>query len=225
MGVKLVLICKEGEARQAYLKEIKASGAEVDIVANYGELYKIMIGKPYQGVMIDLVTSMKISKEERGVAQEILDAFPLVQLKWESETNEIHTFSSGNTSSSDSLSDFIATECNNFPARPVRQNSRKHINFNVTMSKNEVLYEKFLEYTVTMNASRGGCFLFSTRNWKPLENVWFIINELQDKTPIVGNVCWCVAWGKSMMVPGIGVSFKHITPNQMDELINKYSLF
>jgi Tfp pilus assembly protein PilZ len=224
MGIKLVLVCKEGESRQAYLKEAKASGAEVDIVSNYGELYSTMIANSYSGVMVDLVTSMKISKEERSVAQEIIEVFPVVQLKWENTTNGIHAFSSGQTSNCDSLADFIDTGCKNFPARPLRRTNRKNINFNVTMSKNEVFYDKFLEYTVTINVSQGGCFLFSPRNWKPEENVWFIINELQDKTPIAGNVRWYMAWGKTMRMPGIGVSFKQIEPNQLDELISRYSL-
>ena len=224
MSIKLVLICKEGEARQAYLKEAKAIGIELDIVSSYGELHKAMIANPYQGILIDLITSMKIAKEDRSLVQGILEEFPVVQLKWENETNKIRIFSSGNTSSSDSLASFINTDCKNFPARSIRRNIRKPINFNVTMSKTEVLYEKYLEYTVTINVSRGGCFLFPTRQWNPSENVWFIINELQDKTPIVGDVRWCVAWGQTMRMPGIGVSFKQIEPTQMDELINKYSL-
>jgi Tfp pilus assembly protein PilZ len=226
MSVKIILVCREGEARDAYLKEAKTIGREVDInvVSTFGELYKSMIGNQYQGILIDLVTSMKASKEEKGEAQEILEVYPVVQLRWENEAKAIRTFSVGNKSSSSSLSEFIMTECEAFTARTVRLNSRKSITFNVKMSKNEVLYEKFLEYTVTINASKGGFFLFSTRQWKPSENVWLIVNELQDKTPIVGNVCWNVVWGKAMKMPGIGISFKQINPSQLEELINKFSL-
>jgi Tfp pilus assembly protein PilZ len=226
MSIKLILVCREGEARQAYLKEAKASGLEVDIdvVSTYGELSKAMTGTPYQGIMVDLVTSMKASKEERGVAQDILEVFPIVQLRWESEGNAIRTFSTGNKSSSSSLIEFITNECESFAARAVRLYGRKAINFNVKMSKNEVLYEKFLEYTVTINASKGGFFLFSARQWKPGENVWLIVNELEDKTPIVGNVRWNVIWGKRMTMPGIGITFKQINPGQSEELINKFSI-
>jgi hypothetical protein len=31
MNMKLILVCKEGDARQAYLNEIKAMGVEVDV--------------------------------------------------------------------------------------------------------------------------------------------------------------------------------------------------
>jgi hypothetical protein len=50
------------------------------------------------------------------------------------------------------------------------------------------------------------------------------INELQDKTPISGDIRWKMEWGKTMMIPGIGINFKQIKANQREELIDKYSL-
>ena len=222
MSVKLILVCKEGNARQAYLKEAKYLDCTVTVVPSFTELFQELRSAPYQGIMIDLITGMKASREEKGIVQEALEVFPVVQLKWESETDGIHILSSGSSSGSPTLHDFVARQCYDFPARPLRQYSRKPVNFNVTMSKNEVLYEKFLEYTVTINASRGGCFLFSTRQWKTMENVWFIINELQDKTPIVGEVRWFARWGKTMRIPGIGIKFKQITEEQQEELNCKH---
>ena len=224
MSIKVILVCKEGASRQAYLNEAKKIGFEVDTVSTFGELFQAMINNPYQGVMVDLVTSMKSSREEKGVAQEILDVFPLVQLKFENETGTIHTISFGNSSGSSSLTDFINSECRIFSPRAIRLSARKSINFNVVMSKEESMNEKLLERTVTVNASQGGCFLFSSQDWSNTTNVWFTLNELQDKSPIKGDIRFVVSWGKNMAIPGIGISFKQIKPAQLEELTNKYLL-
>jgi hypothetical protein len=51
-----------------------------------------------------------------------------------------------------------------------------------------------------------------------------VFNELTDKTPLCGEIRWYVQWGRTMTMPGIGISFKQIKTQQLDELIEKYSL-
>ncbi len=225
MSMRVILVCKEGASRQTYLNETKKNEVEVDAVSTFGELFQAMIINPYQGVMIDLVTSMKASREEKGVAQEILDVFPVIQLKLENETGTIRTISLGSSSGSGSLVDFINNECRIFAPRAVRLSARKSINFNVLLSKEEHINEKLSEHTVTINASLSGCFLYSSQDWSAITNVWFMINELQDKSPIKGDIRWAVPWGKNMVIPGIGISFKKIKPEQLEELTTKYSVY
>ena len=224
MNMKLILVCKEGDARQAYLNEMKALGVEVDVVSSYYEFLKTRVSTPYQGLMIDLVTQMKMSVEEKNVSKEILGFFPTLQLKWDAESGSIRNISIGKTTTSGSLKEFIHTECQSFTARAVRLNMRKVVHFNVLLSNDESMDEKALERTVTINISKGGCFLFSGRDWSNTPKAWFIINELQDKTPIAGDIRWSVEWGKQMTIPGIGLSFKHIKPSQLEELVNNCSL-
>ena len=111
MNMKLILVCKEGDARQAYLNEMKALGVEVDVVASYYEFLKTRTSTPYQGLMIDLVTQMKMSMEEKNVSKEILGFFPTIQLKWDAESGSIRNISLGKTTSSGSLKEFIHNEC------------------------------------------------------------------------------------------------------------------
>ena len=224
MGAKLILVCRDGEARQAYLNEAKTIGVQVDVVSTYGELFNTMIETPYQGVMVDLITSMKASKEEKGMAQEIIEVFPIIQLKWDNESKAIRTISLSKSQSSDTLADFVSAECEAFSPRAIRLNIRKSIHFNTIICHEEKMTEKNIEKTVTINASKGGCFLFSIQDWSRSLHVWLIINELQDKTPISGDIRWKMEWGKAMMIPGIGINFKQIKPNQLEELTGKYSL-
>jgi hypothetical protein len=50
--------------------------------------------------MIDLVTQMKMSVEEKNVSKEILGFFPTIQLKWDAESGSIRNISLGKTTSS-----------------------------------------------------------------------------------------------------------------------------
>jgi len=221
MAMRLILVCKEGPARQAYLREATSIGIAADPVATFGELFKAMITTAYQGVMVDLVTSVRASREEKGIAQEILDVFPLIQLRWDPETNNIHTISCGTAVGSNTLAHFVAQECQPFKPRAIRINVRKGINFNILMSNQEEMDQANTERSVTINASKEGLFLFSCQDWSNTPNVWFVINELTDKTPIVGEIRWRQPWNKDMVIPGIGIKFKQITKQQLNELTEK----
>lgn len=222
MNIKLILICKDGEARQAYLNEAKAIGVQFDVVSTYDELFKYMLNNPYHGILIDLPTNIKTSKEEKAAAQEAIRSFPIAQLNWERESGSIRTISFGKTLTSCTLHDFINDECQPFTARSIRLHARKNINFNILLAREEGMSEAFLERTVTVNVSKGGCFLFSGQDWSNILHVSFVINELQDKSPIVGEIRWSIEWGETMTIPGIGICFKHIKQGQLDELSEKF---
>jgi hypothetical protein len=222
MSIKLMLLCKEGEAKDAYLKEANAIGLELDVAPSYDELFKKMANELYQGVMIDLATNIKASKQEKFFAQEALQAFPAAQLKWDRDSGSIFAVSLGQKSSTGTLQDFINIECNAFPARLVRLASRKTVNLNVLLCKGTVLNKDSLERTVTINISKGGCFLFSAHDWSNIPHACLLINELQDRSFIIGSVRWFVEWGKFTTIPGIGISFDQIKQGQLEEITDKF---
>jgi len=51
----------------------------------------------------------------------------------------------GKSISCDTLNEFINKECQEFPARAIRLNTRKIINFNTLISKEETMYDKHYE--------------------------------------------------------------------------------
>ena len=224
MSSKVLLVCQESEAKQAYLRELEATAAEVDVAASFGEVLKGMADTAYQGVVIDLITSIKASQEKKGLLHEILELFPVLQVRWDGDSRSIRTISSGKASGASSLAEFITVQCEPFTPRTIRNSLRRPLNFNVLIYREESMQGDLPERTVTINVSKSGCFLFSVEDTMEGGNVWLTINELEEKTPVVGVVRWSIKWGRAMVMPGIGVAFESITSRQTDELVNKYHL-
>lgn len=223
MAIRLILVCKEGPVRNAYLREATSIGIEVDVVESFSDLMKMMIIRPYQGIMVDLITSVKAPREEKRLAQNVLDVFPLIQLKWDEQTRSIHTISS-ETASKNTLAHFIAHSCQPFKPRSIRLNARKNIHFNTLLCKSNDMDPSQTENSVTINVSKGGCFLWTCQNWSGIDKIWMVFTELADKTPICGEICWRQPWGKSMTFPGLGIRFLQMTPGQKTQLEEEYSI-
>ncbi len=224
MSVRLILVCKNDPAKEAYLREAQKAGIEVDTVESFGELLKSMVTKAYHGVMIDLVTSVKASSEEKSLAKDVLDAFPVIQLKRDHESSSLRTIASGSVRDNCTLADFVSQECRLFIPRTVRLSARKNVYFNVLISRAQDMDLALTHRGITLNVSKDGCFLLSCEDWSSSSEVWFVINELDDKTPICGEIRWRQPWGKNMTMPGIGVLIKKIPPGQKKQIMEKASL-
>ena len=224
MSMKLILLCGEGDARQAYSKAIESLGVQVDSVSSFSELLKAMSHIPYNGIVFDLTTKIKRTKDEREVPYNILEMFPTIQLTWESKTKGVRTLYYGKSKKAGSMEDFINEVCQPFKSRIIRSYIRQKYNFNVVLSKDSGFLKKYIESTVTIDISMGGCFIYSNTNWERTSNAYFIIKELDDNTPILGEVRWRLLWGKAMRIPGIGIRFKSIKMCQVEELAANFKI-
>ncbi len=223
MAIRLILVSKAGPSRDAYIIQAKAIGIALDIVDTFPDLVKFMITQSYQGVLIDLITSIKASPEEKAVVQSILDVFPVVHLKWDPQTGSIHALSD-TSAQNDTLEHFIASACKPFSPRAIRLDVRKNIHFNILFSTTPEMTPEKTQRSITVNISKKGCFLFSCQDWSNVTNVWMVGNELDDKTPIACEIRWRQLWGKSLAIPGIGLKVMEITDGQKTQLTQQFSI-
>jgi hypothetical protein len=224
VNAKVILVCEEAGAQQAYLGVIEPLGGQVDTVSSFRELHEALMGTGYHGVMVDLKTKIQAPRDEKGLIHDILDVFPVVQLKWEGTTGTVQTLYFGQSKGSGSLEDFIIKECGSVEARKIRSSARRNINFNITLSKGGDFSASGTERSITIDVSKGGCFIYSSGHWETHSNVWIIIRELEDDTPILGKVKWRLAWGEAMRIPGIGVKFEDMKKKQIEEIGNKFRI-
>ena len=216
MNVKVILVCQEeGKAKQAYLNAIKSFGVKVDTAPSLMELHKMLIENTYNGVMVDFRTRVKASNEEKDLVHDIFEQFPVAQLNFEEKTGEIRSFHYSRTSKGETLESFIKEECRSFIARPIRSTIRKKIHFNVLISNTGDFTEKEIDRTVTMNVSKGGCFIYSVDDLQSDDRLMMVFKELEEQTPILGEVRWRALWGEGMQIPGIGVKFENLSEGQL----------
>jgi hypothetical protein len=225
MAIRVLLVVKEGKAREKYLREVKPYGVNVDVVSSVGEICTQLTETPYNGIMVDLETKMKASADEKKLVNELQSLFPLLQLKRDSATGIVRSLYIGQfVGGNGTLEDFLKEECRAFTPRTIRASMRKPINFNVILSPHPDLSRRRVEKSVTLNVSQGGCYLYSVRKWKVNETAWFVFKELDDLTPIQADVRWGVQWGKSMKVPGIGVQFRNLQETHLEQFSKEYHI-
>ncbi|MBN1766380.1 MAG: PilZ domain-containing protein, partial [Sedimentisphaerales bacterium] len=118
----------------------------------------------------------------------------------------------------DVLSFFINQQCRIFKPKQLRSASRLNINFNVMLSREKFMHRNNVERAVTIDISSGGCFIYADSNWCGVKEVWFVIKEIGDHTPILGEIKRYQPWGTKMGYPGLGVLFTQITDMQKQQL-------
>ncbi|MBN2468917.1 MAG: PilZ domain-containing protein [Deltaproteobacteria bacterium] len=222
MDTRVVLVAREGEARNAYIREIRRCGVHVDTVSSFQDLRRMMTEVPYNGVLVDLETKIKAPANEKRISHEILSVFPVVQLRNDGKTDSVRTLYFGQLhGEKGTLENFLDVECRSFPPRTIRSNIRRDVYLNVLLSRKGDFSQKTASRSVTLNVSQGGCFIYSTEKWERAWTASFIIKALDDAMPITGEVRWTIPWGATMRLPGIGVRFQDIRHGQLEEIRGK----
>ena len=218
MSIRVLLVCREGTSLQNYLDACKGQDAQIDLASSFEDLYKAIVKIPYNGILIDMPTKITTLSNDKERVDSILKRYPVARLTFNDKSGQLCVFYSNQVAGSGTLEDFITKQCRSFTARTIRSNRRRDIVFNVILSKTKNISDQDSERTVTMNISRGGCFIFSIGDWEVNNDAWFIIKELTDQAPIRGLVKWKIDWGNEMSVPGIGIQFTDISDSQVKEI-------
>ena len=106
LKTRVILTCGDEETRQAYIQKIAGLDVGIDAVSSLSELYRHLLEKSYNGILIDLKTKMRASGREKELIHSLLDSFPVVQLTMDKATGEIRSLSSGSSASSKSATNF-----------------------------------------------------------------------------------------------------------------------
>ncbi|MBI5590171.1 MAG: PilZ domain-containing protein [Deltaproteobacteria bacterium] len=220
MDLRVLLIAQEDKAREKYLEVLGKCGVHVFTSASFQDLSEEIYGQSFHGIFLDLPTKIKSLKQNKNYVYGLVESFPVSHLKINDETGEISCFHYSQKSGGTML-DFINNECRNSIPRMIRSDARKEIHLNVMLYKTENATQP--EFSVTMDISKGGCFIFSAQEWEEGNEVWIHINEFKDKALISGQIRRAIRWGQSMRIPGIGVEFRKISASQKEALLNLYA--
>ncbi|OQY18735.1 MAG: hypothetical protein B6I36_06265 [Desulfobacteraceae bacterium 4572_35.1] len=210
---------QESAAEPVYLDAIASLDAECVIVRNFKELYQLHSARAYSGLLVDIVSSIKASTEDRAVIKELMEVYPSLRLRWDPESGEIRTLMTGaGVGQKISIAQFVDSYCTSFTPQALRLYQRREIHCSVLCSVYQQMPDSASERTVTVDLSVGGCFLYFSYSLDVGTTLWLRFVDFADNTPIKVEVVWCRDWGKSMKMPGAGVRFIQISEKQLQEI-------
>ncbi|MCP4687784.1 MAG: PilZ domain-containing protein [Desulfobacterales bacterium] len=221
MVTRILLVSRDKDAKEKYRDALEKFDVQVVPTTSFSRLPREIAEYRYHGVALDLPTKIKALKKDRAFVYKILGKFPIIQLKLNKKTGKIRSFFEGGDER-DGLEAFIRRARQVGAPKKFRYFDRKPIHFNVILSRDNDFTNGNDERSITMNVSEDGCQILSVKEWEPGGDVWLVINELNDKTPVRGKVRHALTWGEAMEAPGIGLEFEDITEEQARELREKY---
>ena len=221
---KIVLVANQEAEVEVYLKQLRDYDVDFEVAPGFKVLEHLLATGSYNGIIVDLKTKLTVDRDQKMLAHDLLEHYPVLQARVMPDSNQIQALPFGKAKMDASLDSFLTVECPNFEARCIRSAVRHRIHFNVLLSVNGSFAPNDVERTVTLDVSRNGCFIVTPYKWPDHGSVPFILKELTTATPIVGEIRWEIPWGQIMQIPGIGVRFEDIQPSQLEELIEKYNL-
>lgn len=219
MDVRTIVVADNETLRDLYQKQVTAFGIACDAVTNFHELYRSLQETPYNGLLIDLPTSIRADNTEKVLLHEVQQFYPVLRMKWDDQHQQLRCQLYGSIAgTSMTIRSFIEQHCRPFPARQVRKEKRQQIHLNTLISRDDSFAPQELERSVTLDVSPGGCLLLTTREWQTGTRIWLRILELQDQTPIEAEIRHWTCWGTPRKLPSIGVEFIALTESQQAQL-------
>jgi len=220
MNIKIVVAVENEETRTNCTSILSDKDVSCTFAKSVHHLHEILSTTSQNGILIDYQFKKSTGQgEQTALLNEAAEAFPVLLLGNISPKNELKTPESRLAQDEKSILYFLNHSCSRFDARVLRTGTRIAANFNVLLSKDLVYTPQRLERTITLNVSEEGCFLFYCPEWRYSTHVWFTISELSNSNPIMGEIMWNIEWGRSMQCPGLGLRFKQIAPEQIQELL------
>ena len=218
--VKILLVVNDAEARDAYSEALTELGVTYDIASSFEQMAAMAFEKAYQGLLVDILTLVRCSKDEKVIAYDCMNLYPVLRVKWEPKQKRIMLSPSEQTFSdrTPELRSFIETRCRPFVPRQLRRHKRKPLYLNVLVSPDGLFSAENTSKAFTVNISSGGLFLHTMESFEPGGTLWLRFIDLADQTPIAATVRWGVPWGKMRCIPGVGLTWEKISAGQEREI-------
>lgn len=219
--IRILIVAKDPEAGKAYGTAVSEIGAGYDVASTFEHMASLAMERPYNGLMIDILTLVRCSKEEKVIAYESINIYPVLRVKWEPKQKRISLGPLEQSFSPDLASVlrfFIENRCSAFKGRALRRHNRKMANLNLLFSRHASFPEEETWQAFTVSISRGGIFLHTMQHLEEGEQLWLKFVDQAGEAPIPGTVRWALPWGVSRAIPGVGVKFEALSDEQEQEL-------
>ena len=224
---RILMIVKSAEARAAYQEALDKIGVFYDIASTFTDVQRMSVEHAYSGLLIDILTLIRSSKEEKLIAYDCINCYPSLRIKWDAKQKSMNLSPLEQAFSVDTeatLTFFIEGRCKAFTARSMRRYPRKDLHLGLVLSP-------FCDFpagdcikTFTINISQGGAFVHTTQSFTKGQTVWLRFLEMPYAEPIKAVVRWGIEWGVCRGIPGVGLAFDFSSEQQGKEIRNMAKL-
>jgi len=218
---RILIVVNGIEAGRAYTEALSQLDVPYDVASSFEEMSGLAMTNAYSGLVIDILTLVRCSKEEKVIAYDCINLYPVLRVKWEAKQKRIALSPLEQNFSPDAeaaLKSFIENRCRSFSARPLRRCRRKPINLNVLLSADGTFSAQNTSQAFTVNLSAEGFFLHTMERFEIGTRLWLRFIDLADHTPIAATVRWSVQWGEARCIAGLGMRFEGLTEGQQKEI-------
>jgi hypothetical protein len=219
MQPQILLAVEEEERRLIYEEFVKKERAICHSVSSLREVANQAARQPYNAIFLDMPLIVKASRYERSLVEDALHFLPNARLNISAKTQKIRMLVSWDTQEGAHTAEEHLRYCCEQSPRVSHIRNRVDLNLNAMLSRSPEMSDA--ERTACIDFSPGGCFLFCVNDEIALQStVWVRLIALNDQTPIESTVCWKREWGITSEIPGIGIRFDTMSPQQQMEILS-----
>ena len=223
----IILVAKNSESRLLYESYLSAyPGISYQSYSSVKEfMASVSKDSRYCGFIIDLLTIMNESPEDRERLHALIQCFPALQISRSDDKKQVKGAISDKNLHDRELFDYFVNDlCMHFIPRGIRTQKRRSVFLNISLdfsaTQSKDVPEGKLFKTNTLDVTGEGAFIAGAIHVQKGDKLHLIINELKDQSPIRCTVMWVQPWGETILHPaGFGVAFTGIKPEQKEELI------
>ena len=211
---RILMVVKEPEARLAYEETLGRVGVHYHTAEDFKEVLRMTIDGAYSGLLVDILTLIRSSKEEKTIAYDCINFYPTLRMKWDARQKSISCSPQEHALSADTegaLTHFIEKRCKSFSARSLRRFNRKDTYLNLLLCASP---DAGGVKTFTVNVSQGGAFVHTAEQLAKGSRAWLSVPDMPGEEPVQVTVCWSIAWGGCRSIPGVGVMFDALSEPQ-----------
>jgi hypothetical protein len=219
MQPHILLAVEDEERRLVYEAFIRKEQAICHTVSSLRDVANQAARQPYNAIFLDMPLVIKASRYEKSLVEDALHALPNARLNIVAKTQEVNMLVSWDAQEGSPTPEKNLRYCCEQPPKVAPIRSRIPLNLNAMLSCSPDMADA--ERTACIDFSPGGCFLFCVNDEIiPQSTVWIRLTALNDQSPILSSVCWKREWGITNELPGIGIRFDSMTPQQQAEILS-----
>lgn len=193
-------------------KKVKSYPFNFQIYSSLQELVDFGLKERFTGFVLDFRTMLGLSQQERDLAANLEDFFPILRLVRHQSTGSYTGFTGDKIfEEEEAFRYFFEKRCAHFEPRGVRRHLRRNIHFAVRVGHQPVHGPSDGFAANSIDLSENGMFVMSMQPLEKEASVYLLLCDLPKSDPIHAQVQWQIGWNKLRgHLPGFGVRFLEV---------------